>query len=41
MKTLSDENLAAVNIMLSYSNELTKAYLLKEKFYEFMDAPKV
>jgi len=38
MKTLSDENLAAVNIMLSYSNELTKAYLLKEKFYEFMDA---
>lgn len=38
MSSLSDENKQAVNVMLGFSDDLTAAYLLKEKFYEFMDA---
>lgn len=38
MHSLSDENKQAVNVMLGCSDDLTKAYLLKEKFYEFLDA---
>jgi transposase len=35
MKSLSDENKLAVERMLSYSADLTNAYILKEYFYEF------
>jgi len=38
MKSLNDEDKAAVERMLSYSSELTNAYLLKEYFYEFMSS---
>jgi transposase len=38
MNKLSDENKQAVNVMLGFSDDLTAAYLLKEKFYEFLDA---
>lgn len=38
MSKLSDENKAAVELMLTYSPDLREAYLLKEKFYEFMAA---
>lgn len=35
---LSEENKTAVEVMLSVSDRLRKAYLLKEKFLEFFDA---
>jgi transposase len=38
MSSLSDEDKQAVNVMLGFSDDLTSAYLLKEKFYEFLDA---
>lgn len=38
MSCLSEENKAAAEVMLSYSSELTNAYLLKEYFYRFMDS---
>ena len=38
MRNLSDENKAAVERMLLVSPDLREAYLLKEKFYEFMDS---
>ena len=38
MRNLSDENKAAVEQMLLISRDLREAYLLKEKFYEFMDS---
>lgn len=38
MKNLSDEDKLAVERMLSYSVDLTNAYILKEYFYEFMDS---
>lgn len=37
MSNLSDKDKDKVNLMLSFSEDLTKGYLLKEKFYEFMD----
>ena len=36
---LSEENKQAVEVMLSLSPRLKEAYLLKEKFFEFVDAP--
>lgn len=36
MYKLSQENKDAVEVMLTYSRDLREAYLLKEKFYEFM-----
>ena len=38
MLNLSDENKATVERMLLVSPDLREAYLLKEKFYEFMDS---
>lgn len=38
MASLSDENKQAVNVMLGLAPGLVDAYLLKEKFYLFMDA---
>ncbi|MEG1393360.1 MAG: transposase [Christensenellaceae bacterium] len=38
MNKLSDCNKAAVERMLLVSRDLREAYLLKEKFYEFMDS---
>ena len=38
MRDLSDENKAAVERMLLASRDLREAYLLKEKFYDFMDS---
>ena len=38
MKKLSKENMDAVNLMLTYDRDLRESYLLKEKFYEFMDS---
>ena len=38
MSSLSDENKQAVNVMLGLAPGLVDAYLLKEKFYFFMDA---
>ena len=38
MRKLSDESKAAVEQMLLISRDLREAYLLKEKFYEFMDS---
>lgn len=38
MNSLSDENKQAVNVMLGLASGLVDAYLLKEKFYWFMDA---
>ena len=38
MSSLSDENKQAVNVMLGLAPGLVNAYLLKEKFYFFMDA---
>lgn len=38
-KKLSEENQQAVEVMLSTSYRLRTAYLLKEKFLEFIDAP--
>lgn len=38
MAALSDENKQAVNVMLELAPGLVDAYLLKEKFYWFMDA---
>ena len=38
MSKLSDNNKAAVERMLLVSRDLREAYLLKEKFYEFMDS---
>ena len=38
MAKLSDENKAAVEVMLSYSTELKNAYILKEYFYRFMES---
>ena len=35
---LSDENKQAVEVMLMTSERLRMAYLLKEKFLEFIDA---
>lgn len=37
MKYLNYEDKQAVNVMLGMSDKLTQGYLLKEKFYEFMD----
>lgn len=37
MKELTDEEKLAVERMLSYSTDLTNAYILKEYFYNFMD----
>ena len=39
MRDLSAENKAAVERMLLISRDLREAYLLKEKFYDFMDSP--
>jgi transposase len=39
MKTLNEEQLQAVEVMLKTSTKLNDAYLLKEKFYEFVDSP--
>ncbi len=36
---LSDEDRAAVDVMLRFSDRLMQAYALKEAFYSFMDAP--
>jgi transposase len=36
--TLSDEDKAAVDVMLNFSEKLYQAYALKELFFEFMDA---
>ena len=36
---LSDEDRAAVDVMLRFSDRLMQAYALKEAFYDFMDAP--
>ena len=33
---LSDENLYAVDVMISFSSDLATAYYLKELFYNFM-----
>lgn len=38
---LSEENQQAVEIMLNLSPRLKEAYLLKEKFLEFIDAPDI
>jgi transposase len=38
MSKLSPENKAAVERMLCFDRDLREAYLLKEKFYEFMDS---
>lgn len=38
MSSLTDENMEAVNVMLQLAPDLVDAYLLKEKFYAFMDA---
>lgn len=38
MKNLPPENKAAVERMLCFDRDLREAYLLKEKFYEFMDS---
>lgn len=38
MSSLSDEDKLAVEHMLSYSVDLTNAYILKEYFYDFMDS---
>ena len=38
MRDLSAENKAAVERMLLMSRDLREAYLLKEKFYDFMDS---
>ena len=36
---LSEEDRAAVNVMLRFSDRLLQAYALKEAFYDFMEAP--
>jgi len=36
---LSEEDRAAVDVMLRFSERLMQAYALKEAFYDFMDAP--
>ena len=36
---LSDEDRAAADVMLRFSDRLLQAYALKEAFYDFMDAP--
>jgi len=36
---LSEEDRAAVDVMLRFSDRLIQAYALKEAFYDFMDAP--
>ena len=36
---LSEEDRAAVDVMLRFSDRLMQAYALKEAFYDFMDAP--
>ena len=36
MSSLSPQNMDAVNRMLAFDRDLREAYLLKEKFYEFM-----
>ncbi len=38
MQKLSPESKEALNVMLAFSDDLTKAYLLKELFYNFMAA---
>jgi transposase len=38
MSHLSDENKQAVNVMLQLAPDLVDAYLLKEKFYAFIDS---
>lgn len=38
MRNLNEDDKAAVEIMLSLSPKLKEAYLLKEKFYEFVDS---
>ena len=37
---LSDEDRAAADVMLRFSDRLLQAYALKEAFYHFMDAPR-
>ena len=37
---LSDEDRAAVDVILRFSDRLVQAYALKEAFYHFMDAPR-
>jgi len=39
MKTLNEDQVQAVEVMLKTSAKLRDAYLLKEKFYEFVDSP--
>jgi transposase len=39
MKKLNEEQLQAVEVMLKTSTKLNDAYMLKEKFYEFVDSP--
>ena len=36
---LSEEDRAAVDVMLRFSDRLLQAYALKEAFYDFMEAP--
>ena len=38
-KLLSEEDRAAVDVMLRFSDKLTQAYALKEAFFDFVDAP--
>lgn len=38
MKKLSEEEMQAVEVMLKTSSKLQDAYMLKEKFYEFIDS---
>jgi hypothetical protein len=39
MKKLNEEQLQVVEVMLKTSSKLNDAYMLKEKFYEFVDSP--
>ncbi len=38
MKYLTPEEIDQVNVMLATSEKLQKAYMLKEKFYNFVDS---
>lgn len=39
--SLSEEDRAAVDVMLRFSDRLLQAYALKEAFFDFMDAPDI
>jgi hypothetical protein len=38
MRNLNDEEFQAVEVMLKTSSKLQYAYILKEKFYDFIDS---